>query len=258
MIYRARFPEDLWRVAPNDLKRYNQETERGYEILKQKRLLVCGITRNTPGPLIKNLERIKYLGSLCRNLSTIIYCNDDPETKSILENSNTNYIYEELGNKFHGSVVTSERYKDMAGYRNKYLVAARNEDFDYMVVLDLDTHGFSYDGVANSLYHFNENTDFIGSNGLIYNGRKLFYDSLAFRKKYTRLTPTEINLLDYNRGEPLIKVESCFGGLGIYNKKILEYSYQDDDCDHVTINRNLNCFLNPSMIVLYSENPYET
>lgn len=261
-MYRSRFPEDLWRVSPENLVRYNKEVECGYGLLSNLNILVCGITRNSVQQLKFNLLRIEYLSRLC-NLQSIIYCNDDIESYTLLkswEKPSRQLIYETLNKEWHGSVSTQSRYIDMAYYRNKYLAAAKNQDFDYLVVLDLDTHGFSYDGFAHSIYCMENskyNVDFIGSNGLIYQGRKLYYDSLAFRKSGVKLSPTDINLLDYNRGEDLIKVESCFGGLGIYGRKIIDYEYGSDDCDHVTINRNLKCCLNPSMIVLYSDNPYE-
>ena len=49
---------------------------------------------------------------------------------------------------------------------------------------------------------------------------RVFYDSYAFRRvNHPKPHPSaEINRLVYNRGEPFVKVSSCFGGLAIYRR----------------------------------------
>lgn len=73
------------------------------------------------------------------------------------------------------------------------------------------------------------------------------------------LAAAETHLLRFRRGEPLVPVWSCFGGLGIYRTECLSAaSYEGSDCEHVTLHRMLRergydrLFLNPSQIVLYS------
>jgi hypothetical protein len=68
----------------------------------------------------------------------------------------------------------------------------------------------------------------------------------------------EVNPLQLKRGEPLIPMESCFGGLGIYRMDaLLSSMYVGGDCEHVPLHRGLKAagysriFLNPSQIVLY-------
>ena len=66
------------------------------------------------------------------------------------------------------------------------------------------------------------------------------------------------NLLHFNRGDDLVEVKSCFGGLALYKTSALSGRYTDEDCDHVTLHKSLPCmYLNPSQIVLYTEHYYE-
>ena len=62
----------------------------------------------------------------------------------------------------------------------------------------------------------------------------------------------------YRRGEPLVPVTCCFGGLGIYRMEAFRKgSYCPSDCEHVTFHKSLieaghgRLFLNPSQILIY-------
>jgi hypothetical protein len=64
--------------------------------------------------------------------------------------------------------------------------------------------------------------------------------------------------LAWSRGEPLLPVNSCFGGLGLYRMPAwLAARYGGDDCEHVVLHRRMRDagydrqYLNPSQIVLY-------
>lgn len=269
MKYQARFPEDLWQVNRDNQIDYSKRVVYGYGVLEKSNIVIAGITRNSSRALYYNLLRIQALSEFTK-IQTIIYTNDnEDDTLAILRGNiaqelNINVIEETLGKKHHGPVTTTDRYRDMAYYRNKYMEQADQIDYNFLVVIDLDTHGFSYDGFAHAIGCMDK-ADFIGSNGVIYQGadkfgiRRLYYDSLAFRRiGSTGPHPSEeINLLNYNRGDPLVRVQSCFGGLGIYTPKVKGMRYTEKDCDHVTINNKLKCYLDPSLIVLYSDNYYE-
>jgi hypothetical protein len=256
-----RFPEDLYPMG----RKFIEEATKGYELLKDLNIGLYGLARNCERQMFYNMKRVDKLYDLCNYLTGYVVTNGNSDnTKNLIRRPLTPIEVEDA--PYHGSVISTDRYKDMARYRNIGLVNATSLNLwpgEFTAVLDFDTHGFSYDGFANSIYHMvnNPEIDFIGSNGLIYQDDvRLTYDALAFRR-IGATGPhdiTEINLTRYDRNDPLVHVQSCFGGLGIYRTSSLEgLEYKDDDCDHVTINRHLNCYLNPGMIVLYSKNPYE-
>jgi hypothetical protein len=158
----------------------------------------------------------------------------------------------------------------MAIARNKYLEYARSyvrsHNIDYIIILDCDLlGGWSYHGVLNSI---GQSTpwDIIGSNSLFYLNHKeswikVFYDSWAFRElgHTEEVDGTDANMFVFNKGEPLIAVNSCFGGLAIYKPHFLSegLNYTDEDCDHPSLHNRLaergyNIFLNPSQITLYN------
>src|SRR5439155_10282300 len=140
-------------------------------------------------------------------------------------------------------------------------------DYDYVVVVDTDLRGgFSYEGVADTFGRLN--WDFVGSNGILrwlvptipptLTARQ--YDTWALRHvgdacpgdKY------EDDTTVYFRGEPLLPIWSCFGGLGVYTIAAFGAArYEGGDCEHVELHRQMRkagygrLFLNPSQIVLY-------
>lgn len=235
--------------------------------------LIAGLARNLGIHVRYATSRINYLRRLFNSSDVIIYSNDnDDDTLYALSKEDYILLNENLSKKFHGSTTEIERYIDMAYYRNRYLDYIREYwkryDFDYLIVLDTDVlGGYSYDGIANSVSYLNGQIGSIGSNSLIYqDNKRLYYDSLAYRRLNAigKHSDSEINLLHYNRGEPLIQLQSCFGGLAIYNYATIYNSgirYDEYDCDHVTLNQQLielgyNVYLNPSMITLYSNSMY--
>jgi hypothetical protein len=108
--------------------------------------------------------------------------------------------------------------------------------------------------------------DFVGANGIIYRRRGFnpnaiaHYDAWAFRldADFTPLTTKQVNRLLYQRGQPLVPVASCFGGVGIYRMPAyLAGRYDGSDVEHVTFHREMHrrgfdkTYLNPSLIAVY-------
>jgi hypothetical protein len=265
----TRFPEDLWQIQDRTKRSiYNGQVQRGYNLMPSLSFTVIGLARNIQEKLQHNLQRLETLKKYTK-LKWVIYTNDNTDdTLKVLtrhQSKNDVIISETLKADFHGSVESLARYKDMAYYRNCCL---SDFDTDYVIVMDFDIDGFSYDGLAQSLYFIEtQEIDCIGSNSLMYRQhdgqvQRLYYDTLAYRRlgreKGAPHPGEELNLMNFNRGEDLVKVQSCFGGLALYKTKSLRgLRYSGDDCDHVTINRNLrNVYMNPSQIVLFGENPY--
>jgi hypothetical protein len=94
---------------------------------------------------------------------------------------------------------------------------------------------------------------------------RLFYDTWALRlfNKSEELDDNKANLYQFNRGQSPFRVNSCFGGLAIYNPRFLEENikYTSKDCDHPTLHNELTrrgyyVVFNPSQITLYNKSCY--
>jgi hypothetical protein len=140
---------------------------------------------------------------------------------------------------------------------------------DYVGVVDTDViGGWSPDGVASTFGH--DEWDFVGSNGIIYKRKgwnanaTVQYDAWAYRQDaaFTPLTTKYVNHMQYKRGENMVPVTSCFGGLGFYKMDAyLAGTYEGGDIEHVSLHRSMRergfdkTFLNPSQIVVYGRKP---
>jgi hypothetical protein len=275
-MMQSEFPEALWPVGNDCRAGYNLNLQNGVYWMKQCNVAICAIGRNLgPHKAYLSMLRLNRLAQMFGDYRIAIYTNDnDDDTAEELLNwavDDEKIIIknETLDRPFHGSVDTVERFVDMAMYRNKYLDMIASMDFapSYLIVVDLDIEGFSYEGIATSFAVRNWNA--IGSNGLLFKDKKRYhYDSLAFRRLNQPFdkphTPSEINDLNYARGDTPILVNSCFGGLGIFNYNVVRdfrYEAHPTMCDHVTMCKHVSemsgkVYLNPSMICLYSTNPY--
>lgn len=257
------FPESYY-LPQNES--YYDDIASGYDFMHGKTVMICGICKNIEKNVRPILSKIKVLGEMFKSYEVFIYENDSTDyTLANLANySNLLELpiviqTERLGIEPHEQDKSLRRRQIMAKCRNKYLDYIKDKPVDYVIVLDLDVWGFSYQGVAHS---FSQDFDVVGSNGIVYQtnkeGRRFrcFYDTWAYRG------PSEfenLNLLTFNRGEPLVEVDSCFGGLATYKRKWLDnVTYMDYDCDHVTLhdqirNNGGKIMLNPSQIVMYGE-----
>lgn len=88
----------------------------------------------------------------------------------------------------------------------------------------------------------------------------MHYDAWAYRcdEQYTPLTAKDLNRLLFERGEAMVPVYSCFGGLGIYTQEAYRAGvYDGHDIEHVGFHRSLRqkgynrIFLNPNQITVY-------
>ena len=268
------FPE-AWYPCKHDHSSYFERVERGFQVMKESTLVICGLARDVMHSLPVVMKKLDLLGSKFNDYKVVVIENDSNDgSLELLRhwekiNPKVVLISEKLGTPKWNSIPDPERMKQMASCRNRYLDHIRSMDFkfDYLLVFDLDISlGFSYDGLAHTFSHVD--WDVVGSNGILVPPfgnpipNPIFYDAFAFRaKSLGELTTEEINALYFERGEEMIPVESCFGGLAIYKQEAImsEASYGGEDCEHVVFHRNLATlgfdrqFLNPSQIVLYSE-----
>ena len=271
--YISRFPESLFPCSKQD---YIEKVILGKDIAQNSKVLICGICRNVAKVLPQTIARIECLGNYFKDYHVFVYENDSTDnTRDILTQWQTNnnkvkIKFDTLNPPPFTDPKGEDRRKYMAMARNKYLNYARGYNrknpIDYLIIVDMDLMGgWSYDGVFNSLGQKDE-WDVVGSNSVCYehNGQqwnRLFYDTWALRFFDKQENDFEKGNKIINRGESLIYVASCFGGLAIYKPKFLkeDINYDQFDCDHVTLHselgkKNYRIALNPNQIVLYNGN----
>lgn len=272
MDIRTEFPETSFRMI--NPAEFILRVKTGIQNASTSSVFIAGICRNVGHILETNLLRLQRISSLFKSSKTFIYENDSEDnTKEILKNwrdKNTVIVMEDKGKEFHLGGIEKSRLTDMAEYRNKYLdyLFSLKNSYDYLIVVDLDIlGGWSYEGIMHSLsFDF----DFMGANSiLLENNCRYYYDCFALRweeinKKEITQNGQWINQAELEKGQKIIPVKSCFGGIGIYRNPTIFSSlrYQDWDCDHVTlhsqmIDKGINkLYLNPSLITLYNRTIY--
>lgn len=270
----ASFNEDRFIPSPLRAEEYYSTVERGKEIAKTKKVVITGLARNIAPVLGKTMARIERTGQLFKDYRVVVFENDSRDnTADQLKgwskiNNRVNAICELREDPINPGKRCLDRATRMANYRNKYrtFIHENYSDYDSVIVIDLDLPGgWSYDGIANT---FGQETewDFVGANGIIFkdydgvHGRPLYYDAWAFRKygDWEPMLARQVNPLYWPRGEPMLRVNSCFGGLGIYKLKAMSISsYDGSDCEHIPFHRKMvkagmdKLYLNPSQIALY-------
>jgi len=267
------FPEDAFppaRAVEND---YVRTCARGARRMAQLRVAVTGLARNLGHVLPATIRRVERLCGMFADARVVVYENDSTDdTKRLLEawartDRRVHVVLDDCHDPKNPPTRCLARAERMARYRHRCqdLVLERCAGFDAVVILDLDVAGgFSLDGVANSFGH--DHWDFIGSNGLIFRreglaiNRPRQYDmwALRFDADLSPLATKGGCHYAYARGEPLVPVTSCFGGMGIYRMDAYRAGrYGASDTEHAVFHRELirrgfgRLFLNPSQILVY-------
>jgi hypothetical protein len=272
-VYSVEFPESRFAPIEERAAAYWAAVERGRRAMSQTRVVLCGLARNTERYLPLTMARLERLGRMFADYRVFLYENDSTDgTPGLLArwaagNQRVVVVSERRHRPRHTSGRSPARAADMAAYRQRCQdeVATRWPDFEHVAIVDTDLpDGWSYDGVAHSFG--SAPWDFVGSYGIIYQRRQaiarqaVHYDVWAFRPpgSYERVPSRYGNELAWQRGEPLVPVNSCFGGLGLYRLPAwLAGTYRGGDCEHVSLHRDLRAagfgrlFLNPSQITLY-------
>ncbi len=267
------FPEELFPATPELGSDYRRLLTLGQNRMQQATAVICGLARDVAEILPVTITRIERIGESFGDYRVVIYENDSrDDTRSLLlawaqRNPRVRVIMETIGDPVNPCARCLHRAARMANYRNRCLDVMHVEfaNFDYALVLDTDLKGgWSYDGIANTFGH--DNWDFVGSNGIIFKrvGRELNvpiqYDAWAFRldENFSALPTASVNVLQWQRGQPLIPVTSCFGGLGVYRlEALLSARYSGWDSEHIPLHQTMRkkgfnrMFINPSQVALY-------
>jgi hypothetical protein len=269
----VQFDESRFEPVANSDGAYHRYVKDGYERMRQSTVVIAGLARNVSHVLPATILRMESLGLAFKSYEVVIYENDSSDhTKQLLEawaslNSRVHLVCEHLEAPVNRPIRCSSRAKWMCYYRNcvqKY-VLQNLPTADYVILLDTDlTGGWSVDGIANTIGQ--SNWDFVGSNGMIYkrrgfnSNRLIHYDAWAYRvdREMTPIPTCKVNAIRHRRGEPMVPLPSCFGGLGIYTYDAFRNgTYEGEDIEHVGFHRSLirdgldRLFINPSQIVLY-------
>jgi len=272
----AAFPESRFPTASDRREEYRDRVRRGRSAMRDRRVVICGLARDLAEMLPTTIARIERLGRMFADYRVVVYENDSADaTPRILAdwreaNRRVSVLSERRRDPVNPMAGCLRRAARMAYYRNQCRELIRSEfsDFDDTIVVDMDLDGgWSYEGVANTFGH--EGWDFVGAYGLIERSfltqtLLLQYDAWAFRAKgsYARISTKIANHMHFSRGDPMLEVNSCFGGLGVYRMKaMLTCRYGGSDCEHVCLHRAMReagldrLYLNPSQITFYGNKP---
>jgi hypothetical protein len=269
------FPERDFPCPDEHEREFLERVEAGKESMRGQRVVICGLCRDVRPWLARTSARIERLGNLFGDYRVVLFENDSQDrSMEFLEdwssrNTRVHLLSERLGIRRFEQNRDLARASHLAACRNRYRDYALEHfaDYDCLIVVDTDLRGgFSYDGVAHTFGH--DAWDFVGSYGVLRRLRPTVppslelchFDSWAFRH-VGHASPHachEINAAVFRRGEPLVKVWSCFGGLGVYSMSSFRAAgYEGGDCEHVSLHRRLRAagfhrlYLNPSQITVY-------
>lgn len=267
------FPESTFPPLANRWSEYRRLLTLGTGRMRENSVVLCGLARDIGEILPKTIARMERLGEMFGDYRVVLFENDSSDdTAEMLaawasRNPRVRFVTEQIGDPVNPIARCLQRAARMAYYRNRCLEVMRAEfsDFSHAIVLDTDLKGgWSTDGIANTFGH--DGWDFVGSNGIIFKrlGCELNvpvqYDAWAFRldDQLTALPTSTVNAMQWQRGQPLLPVTSCFGGLGVYRMPaLLSSCYEGWDSEHIPLHQQMRrngfdkIFLNPSQITVY-------
>jgi len=271
----AAFPEHEFSVAASGDGEYRRRVATGYERMKNSSVVIAGLCRDAQRHLPRTIARIERLGELFAEYRVVLFENDSNDrSRQYLwewsrENPRVTVLTERFGVPRFAQTRSLDRAERMAHYRNIYRrhIVDRCRDSHFVIVADTDLRGgWSYDGIANTFGH--AEWDFVGSAGLMRlpyptkdGGQQVVhFDAWAFRE-LGHPEPHDfktVNQMSFRRGQPLRRVDSCFGGLGVYRAEcVSEAKYGGEDCEHVVLHHEMRdrgfdrLYLNPSQLVVY-------
>jgi hypothetical protein len=268
------FPEFRFPPEESDRDGYWRRVSRGRERMRGRRVLIAGLARNIEPLAATVCRRLEKLGSLFRDYRVVLFENDSSDrTAAVLQewsrwNPRFQLLRAQFDDPVHPPTRCVQRVARMAHYRNQYHrhIVENYSDHDEVIVVDTDlAGGWSHEGLADT-FGYHPDWDVVGSYGIIYRRERwcwnkyVHYDAWAFRRwgSDAPLSSREVNPLAWQRGQPLVRLNSCFGGLAVYRMEAFRVGrYAGGDCEHVTFHRRLRecgfdrCFLNPSQIAIY-------
>ena len=260
----------------------NFSSEIAFEKTAQYRFLVVGLVRNSEGQVKEDVRRLKSAIGQTKRLDWLLIESDssDSTVDDLRELSLEieNFKFMSLGIL---GVILKPRTERIAHCRNTYLYEIRQnalyQDVDYIIVADFDgiNTSISKSGIESCWQR--EDWDMCAANQ---NGP--YYDIWALRHRdwspndcyaqYNFLNQYEINtkknlrntvhsrMITIPASRDWIAVDSAFGGLAIYKKKLFDFGeYRglsemgEEICEHIHFHEKLilggaRLFINPALI----------
>jgi hypothetical protein len=236
-------------------------------------IVLVGLARNVSHIIARTASRMEKLGNLFDRYQIYIFENDSSdgtvdELKAWAQrNACMHFTSEQHAAPESLPIRCMDRAARMAAYRAACQAVVRKDfgEHQFVAVIDTDLEGgWSHDGIASTFGY--SDWDFVGSNGLIYRrsgfriNATMHYDAWAYRDSldYRPMDTKTVNRIEYHRGEPMVPLPCCFGGLGLYRMPAyLAGEYSGGDIEHVSFHRSIrNCgfdrtFINPDQIAVY-------
>lgn len=264
----------------------------GRKAFSRKKVVICGLIHNSEKTVEKMFHLMHETVKDALDYRVMMFENDSRD--------NTSAIMQTICSKYERTICINEvglksaagfgafgkgRFDVMAGLRNRLVqqvLGGELKDWDAMIVVDMDLfdRAFSPGGYVGQdtpskgwkadmvpTMFATDHWDVMCGNGIWSYGR--YYDTLAFRNnKYNdtlnkRDKQLFVAMRDKSlefKGESLVPVYSCFGGIAAYKIKALAETkcvYTGDDCEHVTLNQCLTrnnhgrIFINPLVTAHY-------
>lgn len=284
-------PDDIFPKTPE----YDILVEKGKKYAKTQKVIITTLLRDCADRLPQIKKKVEAVGNLFEDYIFLVVENDSKDrTRKLLEewskeNPKVVILGKEKMNfpKTEGHSVDYKRISKMVTLRNIYLDYIKknlaDKGYSYVIMWDLDAIASIYlDGILNTMGLLSEKSnnsidaqrpiDVVCAYG-IYRWMffTLFYDTYALlhpqekfhiKDKWKHDIRKGIWELKYNRGDPLVDVDSCFSGFAIYRTEALlnsevKYDLQPEgeeggniECEHVRLHRKLKGrkVVNPSMI----------
>lgn len=275
-------PDDIFPKTPE----YDILVEKGKKYAKTQKVIITTLLRDAASRLPQIKKKVEAVGNLFEDYIFLVVENDSKDgTRKLLEEWKTEnpkvvILGKEKMNfpKTDGHSVDYKRISKMVTLRNIYLDYIKknlSQDYSYTIMWDLDSIASVYlDGILNSMGILSEkqtnDIQVICAYG-IYRWMffTLFYDTYALLHRNEKFHINDkwkhdirkgLWELKYNRGDPLVDVDSCFSGFAIYRTDTLldpEVKYDmtpekegNIECEHVRLHRKLKGrkVVNPSMI----------
>lgn len=270
-------------LPTKNLHSYLNIVNRGYNIMKQKKLVIGGLFQNSSKVFYNFKTNVNKLANYFDLIQVVIFENDSIDNSRTLllnweKEQNNIHIIKCKENNFcllnnktaidHG-ITSNNRMIKMSKYRNivKFYVDKHFTNYDYFMVIDTDARGgFSLNGLAYS-FGINSHWDMISAYGVsgpvLSFGYLPYHDYIALCNNIFsfELIFNFIFINSINSNYDLIPVKHAFGGLSIYNMnsiRSVDYTPLDNIymCEHTIFTNNMinngfnKLFINPKLLFL--------
>lgn len=264
-----------------------QEIDEGLTYLKNKKVIIAGLIRDSEDVIDVMKTNVKKLESVFADYRVLVVENNshDKTRKILLDWVAENPKVTVLGCGVNADTCdlrlpktvihdnNSTRIGKMVLLRNIYMDYITTninmyEGFEFIIAMDFDIEGTFYtDGIGSSGYYFKKNPKM---QGLCANGIRLmkfgpfrwkdYHDGYAHKDDITRISPLWNTWYTCSSG--ITRLKSCFNGFTMYKlDSIMGKHYALDEkegravCEHVTLNEQLDqMYINPKMIFVIINN----